>query len=440
VTASSSPRSLSVRGGTTGIAADCAQIRDLARAFGAAARDDLGQLGQLHLYLGLPAVLASAALDPPGAAAFEAELLLALDGPMGLAACAASAGAADAELKSAAAGYEAAQTALDPVVSQLKAGLKAPRAMWHARGAIASGNIGGVFGALLTYDPELADSLSAGARNALFLGAEAAFIDGRPRVLAIGEDESPYATRVPSNLADVMRGTALRDEDRDGAIDVRIITNADGSRAVIVDITGTKSQLPLPLNHDIADYGSGAAAIQGHATAYEQGVLDALDQAGVSSSDPVMLVGHSLGGMVAVNLAHDAVRSERLNVTHVVTAGAPVGLTVGALPPTVNVLALENSRDMVPHLDGASNPDRVNVTTVGGDYGDHFVGGAHSLAKSYVPMAEDVDASDDPAVRDYLASASGFLSGTSVVTHTYVIQRKISPADVVADDAPLRIR
>ena len=35
----------------------------------------------------------------------------------------------------------------------------------------------------------------------------------------------------------------------------------------------------------------------------------------------------------------------------------PLGLTVGALPSRVQVLALESSKDVVPHLDGRANPD-----------------------------------------------------------------------------------
>jgi pimeloyl-ACP methyl ester carboxylesterase len=428
-------RSLSVGGGTTGVAADSAEIRELARSFGDAAHDDLGQLVQLHRYLAEPAVLASAALDPPGAAAFEAELLLALDGPFGLAACAAATGIADGELRFAANSYESAEATLDPYINDLKASVKLPRALWHAGSDLVHGKPGQLRGDLLTYDPALLDAIPSGIRRPLLMGAETLLIDGKPRTLSLGQDGSPAATRAPANLTDVLRGIALRDEGRDGEIDVRIIETPAGTRAVIVDITGTKSQTPLPFNHDAADLGSGAAALQGHDTTYEQGVLEALNKAGVRPGDPVMLVGHSLGGMVAVNLARDAVRSKRYNVTHVVTAGAPIGSTVADVPGSVNVLALENARDIVPHLDGVTNPDRANVTTVSGEYGDHTIGGAHSLPKAYVSMAQDVDASNNQAVRDYLASAGTFFSGTSVRTKTYVIQRRFDPLDSAAEMA-----
>jgi pimeloyl-ACP methyl ester carboxylesterase len=162
----------------------------------------------------------------------------------------------------------------------------------------------------------------------------------------------------------------------------------------------------------------------GRPTAYEGGVLAAMRAAGVRSTDKVMLVGHSEGGMVAVTAARDAVASGAFDITHVVTAGSPVGLTAGALPAGVQLLALENSQDVVPHLDGRRNPDRTNVTTVTGTRGDGTVVGDHDIAGAYVPLAADAQASGDPSVRDFLSSADGYFQGISVETHTYQIQRK----------------
>jgi pimeloyl-ACP methyl ester carboxylesterase len=137
----------------------------------------------------------------------------------------------------------------------------------------------------------------------------------------------------------------------------------------------------------------------------------------------VLLVGHSQGGLVAVNAARDAVNSGRFRITHVVTAGAPIGLTVGTVPARVRVLALENSRDVVPHLDGRANPDRPNVTTASASSGDGTIGGDHAVDTGYLPLAADVDASRDPSVREFLASAAGYFRADAVETHTYQIQR-----------------
>src|SRR5581483_1780303 len=119
----------------------------------------------------------------------------------------------------------------------------------------------------------------------------------------------------------------------------------------------------------------------------------------------------------------DAVNSGEFRVTHVVTAGAPVGRTVGRLPSDVQVLALENKRDVVPHLDGVANPDEPNVTTVSSARGDGTVLGDHSISGAYVPVAGDAEASGNPSVRHFLGSARGYFQATKVVTHTYQITR-----------------
>jgi hypothetical protein len=144
----------------------------------------------------------------------------------------------------------------------------------------------------------------------------------------------------------------------------------------------------------------------------------------VRRSDPVMLVGPSQGGMVAVTAARDAVRSGEFDVTHVVTAGSPIGRTVGQVPGRVRVLALENARDVVPHLDGRANPDRPNVTTVTGARGDGTVLGDHSLDGAYEPLAADAQASGDRSIRDFLRSARGYFDATAVRTYAFQVQRE----------------
>src|SRR5579875_3684271 len=96
---------VTVTGGAAGIAADCAQLTALAGRFGAAATDAFGAAAGLHGYLVGPAVLGSALLDPAGYAAFEAELLWALDGWQGVTWAAGECGALDVELRSAAGAY-----------------------------------------------------------------------------------------------------------------------------------------------------------------------------------------------------------------------------------------------------------------------------------------------------------------------------------------------
>jgi pimeloyl-ACP methyl ester carboxylesterase len=146
-------------------------------------------------------------------------------------------------------------------------------------------------------------------------------------------------------------------------------------------------------------------------------------RAGVRPDDDVVLVGHSEGGMVAVNAATHFAGSGEFHVGHVITAGAPAGLLMDRVPATVQVLALENAGDVVTHLDGRPNPDRANVTTVTlhRDRGD--VGRNHDLADSYLLGADDVVASPDPSVQAYLRGLAPFFGAGTVHTERYLITR-----------------
>ncbi len=244
--------------------------------------------------------------------------------------------------------------------------------------------------------------------------------DGHPVVGDLGLDRR--ANLAPGDLAALVESLAVRNEGLAGEVSVAFVVGADGIRRVIVDIPGTKSWNP-GATCDVTSLSTNARALVGAPTSYERGVLIALARAGVRHTDPVLLVGHSEGGMVAVETARDAVRRGRFNVTHVVTAGSPIGRTVGSLPAGVRVLALENATDVVPHLDGASNPDRRNVTTVTVHHGDGTISDDHDLRDSYEPGAHDADLSANASVRDFVHSAQGFLDAAAIRTHAFVVTR-----------------
>ncbi|MGH8960057.1 MAG: alpha/beta fold hydrolase, partial [Jatrophihabitantaceae bacterium] len=258
----------------------------------------------------------------------------------------------------------------------------------------------------------------------LRLLADGYFADGSPVVTSRGLDTRPDATRPPRSLAGLMAGLQLRNSGEGGEVDVKILDGPSGRRHVVVDIPGTKDWTPAHESADVTGWASNIRAIEGTPTTYEKGVLQAMQQAGVQRTDDVMVVGHSLGGMVAVALARDAVRSRRFNVTHVVTAGSPIGKFVGQLPAGVQVLALENRHDVVPHLDAKQNPDLPNVTTATFDLDNGTVGDDHGIDTSYEPGAAEVDASDDAAIRAFVEGAGGYFGASSVHTHRYVITRE----------------
>jgi len=420
------PQPVSVRGGADGIEAHYDDMVEAARLFGRAATDTGGAALALHGYLLDPGIYSSGLFDPVGAAEFEAELAAALDGPGGLSWVAAEWGLLDGQLRCAAAAYLAADR-LDTAGHDMIDGfVQLPWAAVQSGETLArTGSVAGAVNRFLTADPQLLDEavgVLGGVRGTVAGGVAALLWDGHADVRDAGVDAGPDAAAPPRCLADVMAGLALRNRGQHGEIDVRVLTHADGSRAVIVDIPGTKSWDPRP-NGDVTSLATNVRAVAGQPTAYQQGVLTAMQRAGVTAADDVMLIGHSEGGMVAVRTAIDATASGRFHVSHVITAGSPIGAVAASAPGRVQVLALENSGDLVPHADGATNPDRRNITTVAIQRDQGTVSANHDLEASYLPGAADVDASGDKSVRAFLGSAQRFFDAREVQTSRYVITR-----------------
>jgi len=299
-------RPVAVRGGSGGIEAHCDDLVEAARLFGRAADDTADQCVGLHGYLFDPGLYTSGVLDPGGVAEFESELLGALDGSHGLSWLAAECAAIDLALRAAASAYLAAdhideigRTWLGPALAlpaAVAGGLSTLRATHNPATALSS---------VIDDDPGLADvavDIAGGPTGPAARGLADAMPDGHPIVRDVGVDDDPIATRPPRRLADVMSALEVRDQGADGEIDVRFLERPDGRRSVIVDIPGTKSWDPIP-NGDVTSVGTDVRATAGSSTSYERGVLQAMQRAGVRPDDDVMLVGHSEGGIVAVNAA-----------------------------------------------------------------------------------------------------------------------------------------
>lgn len=104
-------------------------------------------------------------------------------------------------------------------------------------------------------------------------------------------------------------------------------------------------------------------------------VADAMRQAGIGANEPVALIGHSQGGIVAATLASDL--KDDYNFSHVVTCGSPVANH--PIPQRTWVTSVENADELVSNLDGARNPRRDTWLTVRGT----VTAGAASPAKPF---------------------------------------------------------
>ncbi|MCF6746544.1 alpha/beta fold hydrolase [Blastococcus sp. KM273128] len=460
---------IEVHGGAGGVEADLADLVALAGSSLALAEALAATSAACHAVLVDPDLLASALLDPVAVARFQAALLTALDGPGGLTALAVSSTARAGALRSAAGAYAAADAALAALVDDLHraagfvpeaalAGLLlagAGQVVTDPVGAaVAVGELSGDPERWLTEHPGVVDHLvsaapGTAARVAVGTGgvlspwlgggdvrSAAARLgrlwpDGVPVVARRPDDLRPAAVRPPRGAADLLAALHLRSagSGADGdEVGVRVLTRADGTTAYVVDIPGT-GDWSLPdgsVNPASNDLGTNLRVLGGEVTTRQRAVAEALRRSGAGPSDPVLLVGHSQGGMVAAQAAHDAGTADfPYDVRGVLTAGAPIGRV--EVPSRVQVLALENAHDVVAHLDGRDNDDDPNVTTVTFARSTGAVATAHGLASSYLPGARAVDRVEDPSLAAFRASAAPFLAGpgeeVDVVSHVYAISR-----------------
>jgi hypothetical protein len=462
---------VTVTGGTGGLSADLDDMEAVARAMLEAGKRLLGLAASSQHFLAHPDVVASAALDAAGMAAFELALGEALNGAAGLVARAGGIIVEAAALRTEALTYRAVDEAMAAAtqVRRFEQGalftLALPAAVVVAVGAYGFDKVLGRDPAadaqhLLASHPGIVDEVvgsAPGFITGMELEVEIAtnkqfhlstffpttvaggaslagllYPETAVRVERMPQDFAAKGDVAPANLQDVMRNfqnrNAYTDQNRglQSEIDVQAVT-ATGNHGeqvttgYIVDIPGTKDwQFSGPRPY-LNDFGTNVHALAGEPTAYEHGIEEALRQAGVPPGAPVMLVGHSQGGMVAVRAANDFVSSGKFNVTHVVTAGAPVGGM--QVPNSVQVLSMENAHDIVPHLDGRPNPDHPNWTTVAVDRGVGDITTNHDMVSSYLPIAGDIDRSGDPSVRQFVGSANAFLGRSGVQTQVFDFHR-----------------
>ncbi|GAA1134095.1 hypothetical protein [Nocardioides aquiterrae] len=200
--------------------------------------------------------------------------------------------------------------------------------------------------------------------------------------------------------------------------DVRI-TRVDngGTPAYVVSIPGTETWTPSA-GATGRDLTANLGLVAGNPTAAAQSVELAIQQAHIPPGSPVLLVGHSQGGIIAATLASDHAFVERYGVTNVLTYGAPIDHL--DLDPSVRVLQVQHGLDVVPRLDlggirtgGDLFPDHAPVVTL--DSPGHFWQPAinHSYVE-YTQSVRDALAADTDAgriLREYQSTLAPFLVG-----------------------------
>jgi hypothetical protein len=242
---------------------------------------------------------------------------------------------------------------------------------------------------------------------------------------------TPWTAREFGDIGDlVAAGEGL------GGGKVRVVEVAVGAgSAWVVVVPGTQRWSPEPGSNpfDLTTDVRAVAQSDGAVSIAAAGVAAALERARSASGrsgadDPVLLVGHSQGGILAAALTSEPSFLCRHHVTHVVTTGAPVGLF--PVPDTVRVLSFEHVDDPVPTLDLTPNPARASWVTVREGSGLPLHGRRHALA-AYVDTAR---AATDPAgialpgVAGWRAGAGAFLGRAVRSVTEVVVTRRVDPA------------
>ena len=150
-----------------------------------------------------------------------------------------------------------------------------------------------------------------------------------------GDLTVPLGNEQPDSLAGMIRHLQqtndLSPADRpgdQGTIEIQTLHGPDGSVRHIVYLPGTDDLATTPLSQDsdVRDLATNLDLIAGRDTTYQQGIEEAMRRAGIGPDDPVLLVGHSQGGMEAAAMLGNG---SPFHVTSVVTAGAPTAQVHG---------------------------------------------------------------------------------------------------------------
>jgi hypothetical protein len=252
-----------------------------------------------------------------------------------------------------------------------------------------------------------------GAAAGLGLFGSRALVDGPVAVRRVGPGGGVRAPAGVAALATRVPGGGH------GSPQVRVERYGTGASARwIVYVTGTIASSPVagrepwdvtsdvhgiaddsPLNRFRPGEPSGGA---------DRAVRQALAEAGARPGDPILSVGHSLGGIAAAQLAGDP----ELNVVGVVNLGGPIA---SADLRDVPVLSLEHEDDVIPALAGPGHPSPglVTVRREALDGSESGVMSAHDLRR-YRETAALVDAAETPEVvafgelvREFTGGAEG---------------------------------
>ncbi|KWW98546.1 hypothetical protein LI90_169 [Carbonactinospora thermoautotrophica] len=220
--------------------------------------------------------------------------------------------------------------------------------------------------------------------------------------------------------------------EADGHIAIQTVVGPDGKPRYIVELPGVQAWSLVDHPQDV---GGAVSSEQLQSSAYTRAIRKAMEQAGIPEGADVMLVGHSLGGIAAMDLAGDpSFNGGKYNVTHVMTAGSPISTKEVAPGAQTRVLSVENTHDIVTHVDGQDSmrygqSERrmtYQFSDNYGSFGANHAANREESVKGHRGYAEhirdDLKNSPNPYLRSYVDSTTPYLRGTVTDTKIYSLR------------------
>lgn len=156
--------------------------------------------------------------------------------------------------------------------------------------------------------------------------------------------------------------------------------------------------------------------------AVEEAIRQAQKAEGVyGKGEPVMMVGHSQGGMVVEQMIANCAKSREFNITTAATFGSPTG--TAKVPSNVKMLTVRQKVDVVPQSDGwaEGGGNRTNVI-IDNPQAANIAGGHSSVVQGHdmQQYANEIKGAatrpeGDKAIRDFSVESRPFYSGEARV-------------------------
>lgn len=235
-----------------------------------------------------------------------------------------------------------------------------------------------------------------------------------------------WGGRPPPSIGSMLHRVGDLEDQPAASIAVQRVAGTDGVARYVVVLSGMRSMTNTSDPEDLL--GSGAALVR-TTTNYTTCVREAIDAALVPRGAQVLLVGHSEGGIVAMDLAGDpAFNGGRVRVQQVVAAGSPISSKPVAQGSGTRVLSIENVNDIVTHLDAAGPPashQSVERLTYRFANDQHNIVASHDVSL-YARQAAGLADSPNPLMIAVQAGLRPFMDG-SATTEVFTMHDRVTP-------------